>query len=101
MNNLSNLTITNREFDLNTGFFWVEFENGKSLQCCLKQEFDLDNEGNEVNHHYVAEIDESDCGYDEGICAENNEWALDGENDWDVNQFLMEQAREVGLQIVA
>lgn len=97
MNNLSNLTITNREFDLNTGFFWVEFENGKSLQCCLKQY------GNcEDGYYYAEEVEIDNNGFDEGLSLDNNEWAFneDGEAGH-VHDFLIEQAREVGLQIVA
>lgn len=36
MTNLNDLNVVNAEANLKYGFFWVEFENGKSLQCCLK-----------------------------------------------------------------
>lgn len=74
----------------------MEFESGKSLQCCLKQA------GNEDDGFYfenAIEIDNN--GFDEGLSMDNNEWAaIDGE--WGhIQDFLIEQAREFGLQIVA
>ena len=93
MKNLNELAVTKRDYDLELGFFWVEFENGKSLQCCLKGIRDED--GDYVGYSTQVEIDNN--GHDWGICAEVNEWAKDA----DVEDFLLEQARKVGLQIVA
>lgn len=90
---LNEIAITKRDYDLESGFFWVEFDNGESLQCCLKGIRDED--GNYVGYSAQVEIDNN--GYDDGICADVNEWAKDA----DVEDFLLEQARKVGLQIVA
>lgn len=93
MTNLNELAVTNRDYDLELGFFWVEFENGESLQCCLKGVRDED--GNYVG--YSAQVEIGNNGYDDGICADVNAWAKDA----DVKDFLLEQARKTGLQIVA
>ena len=93
MTNLNELAVTNRDYDLKLGFFWVEFENGESLQCCLKGIRDED--GDYVGYSAQVEIDNN--GHDDGICADVNAWAKDA----DVKDFLLEQARKAGLQIVA
>ena len=98
MTNLNDLNVVNAEASLKYGFFWVEFENGKSLQCCLEVIYDED--GQYVG--YAEQIDANDTGFDEGVCWDCNEWAAgeDGEAEH-INDFLIEQARKVGLQIVS
>jgi hypothetical protein len=97
LDHLNNLKIVNRDYDIEAGFFWVEFDGGKSLQCCLvtKQD-DCDSEP-----YHTAEIEVGNSGYTEGLCAECNEWgALDDE--WShIEDFLIEQARLKGIQIIA
>lgn len=92
MTNLNELKITNREFDLDSGFFWVEFEGGKSLQCCV----------HESSKPEKVVINESDCGHDWGICKDVNQWAVEeGLADWwDVNQSLMSEAEKIGISII-
>lgn len=34
---MNNLKIINADFNLEFGFFWVEFDNGKSLQSLLSK----------------------------------------------------------------
>jgi len=97
MNNLNDLKITNTESNIDNGFFFVEFENGKSLQCCLKSyQDDADSEP-----YYVDQIEVCNSGYTEGLCGDCNEWAaIDGE--WShIEEFLIDQARLVGIEIVA
>ena len=89
MNTLNNLKITNRDYDLENGFFWVELDNGASLQCCLK--------------NYQSLIEVGNNGHDEGLCHDANEWAVEqGLANWDgIELFLIEQARQFGVTIVA
>ncbi|WP_087546738.1 hypothetical protein [Acinetobacter sp. WCHA39] len=93
MKNLNELKIVNTDFDLDTGFFWIEFENGKSLQCCLKLRKDLKG--------YKKEIVKNDNGSCEGLSGDNNDWALDEENpDWaNINDLLHREARKLGIKI--
>ena len=42
LDELNQLTVVNREYSLESGFFWVEFEDGRSLQLCLHASFDND-----------------------------------------------------------
>ena len=93
MTNLNELAVTKSDYDLESGFFWVEFENNKSLQCCLKGIRDED--GDYAGYSAQVEIDNN--GHDDGICADVNAWAKDA----DVKDFLLDQARKAGLQIVA
>lgn len=94
MKNLNELKVINVESDLEYGFFWVEFEGSKSLQCCLV-----------AAHHpedgYLEQVHIWNNGYNDGICHDVNEWAvIDG--DWDhINDYLVNKARENGIQIVA
>lgn len=91
MKNLNKMNVANREYSLESGFFWVEFENGESLQCCLEV---IDDTGS-----YKAEIKEDDNGFDEGLSRDCNRWA--SQCGWDhINDFLLEQARQAGLEIV-
>jgi hypothetical protein len=89
MKTLNDLKIINADYDLEFGFFWVEFDNNESLQCCIK------------NAEPVIEI--GNCGHDEGCSADANIWAVEqGFANWDgVENFLIEQARKKGLSIVA
>ena len=94
--NLQNLEIINRDFDLQNGFFWVEFENGKILQCCLKAVYD---ENGLIGFNEQVELDNN--GYNDGVCWDANEWAQDEDGEHaHIQDFLIEQAREIGLEIV-
>lgn len=99
MINLNELTVTNRDQDLETGFFWVEFENGKSLQCCLKEQYQDEQEIFENGPIFLEQIELDNNGYNDGICLDVNAWAAD--EDGEVNDFIIEQARKAGLEIVA
>lgn len=95
MKNLNEMNVVNAESNLEYGFFFVELDNGYSLQCCLVQG-DGDEEGFEMK------INSKDSGYDWGLCWDNNQWAAgeDGEAGH-IKEFLIEQARLAGLEIVA
>ena len=91
MKNLNDMNVVNAEANIEYGFFFVEFEGGKSLQCCLVH----NGEGFEMK------INSKDSGFDQGLSYDCNEWAAgeDGEIGH-IEDFLLEQAREIGLQIV-
>lgn len=92
---LNTLKISNKDYDLETGFFWVEFSNDKSLQCCLKQH------GNDDSYYFKKEIELDNNGYSDGLSGENNAWAADGQEWGHINDFLIAQAREIGIAIIA
>jgi len=94
---LNQFTVVSREYSLESGFFWVEFESGKSLQLCLNAE--LDNSNALVK--YTPQVSIYDNGYYEGLSRDNNQWAQaeDGSTEH-IEEFLIEQARQCGLQIV-
>lgn len=97
MKSINDMKIINRDYDLDSGFFWVEFEGGQSLQCCLKQ-YGSEDEG----FYYKKEIELDNNGYNEGQNWDCNEWAQDEDGYADrIEEFLIEQAREIGIQIVA
>lgn len=92
MKNLSELKIVNTDYDLESGFFWVEFQNGKSIQCCLVQD---------DNSAFVARINSNDTGASEGLSSDNNEWALSDDCDWGhINDLLITEAKKLGIEIV-
>lgn len=94
MKTLNELKIVNADYDLQTGFFWVEFENGKSLQCCL--EYRKDEKG------YKKSIKASDNGSGDGLSGDNNQWALDEESqDWlEIDNLLHKEARKLGIKVI-
>lgn len=96
------MKIINREYDLGRGFFWVEFDNGKRLQCRLKEAKQSEQELFENGPQYLDQIEVNNNGFDEGLCYDANAWAKgdDGEMNH-VNDFLIRQAREIGIEIVA
>lgn len=98
MKNINEMKIISRDYDLESGFFWVEFESGRSLQCCLKGIRDEDGQ----YAGYAEQIEIGNSGFDEGLSWECNELAAgeDGEAGH-IEEFLIEQARKAGLQIVA
>lgn len=102
---MQNLTVKNREADLEAGFFWVEFTNGQSLQCCLKELQQTEEEHDANGTIYLNQIEVGGNGHSEGICADVNGWAAQSDNEddlWDeVELFLIEQARSAGVEIVA
>lgn len=91
--NINELKIVNTDFDINTGFFWVEFEGEKSIQCCLKQG---------QKGKYLRQIDRSNNGSSEGLSGDNNRWALDPETlDWSqIDSILHKEARIMGIKII-
>lgn len=93
MKNLTELKIVKTDYDLYSGFFWIEFENEKSLQCCLSQRKDLKG--------YKKEIDSNDNGSHWGISGDNNEWALGETQDFgEINNILYREARKLGIKII-
>ena len=100
MKNLNELAIKNREVDLENGFFFVEFFGDRSLQCCLVGKRDSCDE----ELYFVEQIEVGNSGHNEGICADVNAWAAQSDNEddlWDeVELFLIEQARMIGVEIV-
>lgn len=97
MKNLNELVVVNAEANVEHGFFFVEFENGKSLQCCLISA------GNEAEgFYYQPAISADNNGFDEGLSYECNAWAKDEDGEMGhINDYLVSKARENGLQIVA
>lgn len=85
---MKNLTIVNADYNTEYGFFWVEFNNGKSIQCCLMS----DDEGG-----YLEQIDSNDYGAWEGCSADCNEW-VDGK--FDVEEVLFSEAKKIGLEVI-
>ena len=92
--NLNELKVIDREYNLESGFFWVEFEDGGSLQCCLKAKHD--------GLGYEAQIDTNNTGFDQGLSWNNNKWASHDDSECEhIDDFLLEQAQKVGLQLIA
>lgn len=99
--NLNDLNVVNRDYDLDSGFFWVEFENGKSLQCCLVQARRGDDLA-EYGALYLGQVELDNNGFDDGLSYDNNAWAKDEDGEMGhINGFLIEQARMCGLEIVS
>ena len=92
MKTLNELKIVNTDYDLDLGFFWVEFENGKSLQCCLVQDADF---------AYLPKINSNDTGSSEGLSSDNNEWALGEDQDFgEINDLLISEAKKLNIEII-
>lgn len=101
--NLNDLNVVNREYDLKTGFFWVEFENGKSLQCCLVEQYQ-DEEDRYISGKsiYLEQVYINNNGFDDGLSWDNNQWAVGEDREAEhIEEFLINQARQCGLQIVS
>lgn len=100
MTNLNELKVTNTEYSLESGFFWVEFENGKTLQLCLVETEQTEEEHFKNGSIYQPKISASDNGFNWGVCADCNSWAVDDDEWGHIEEFLLEKAREAGLEIV-
>ena len=62
MNELNRLPIKNSESNTEHGFYFVEFENGNSLQCCL-----VSSKKNDFEEQYFHnQIEMGNSGYSEG-----------------------------------
>ena len=98
MKNLNDLVIKNSEANLEHGFFFVEFSNGRSLQCCLVSK----NNNCDEDYYHVEQIEAGNSGHDEGLSYDCNKWAADEDGSIEhVELFLIEQARKIGIEIVA
>lgn len=85
------MKITNTDYDLDAGFFWVEFENEKSIQCCLdhaKDDF----------IHIKRVIDNG--GYDDGLSGDCNEWFFDEFGKDECLKLLKKESRELNIKWV-
>lgn len=78
------------DFNLEAGFFWIEFNNGENLQACLMM----------GKRGYVKQLNRKDCGFDWGICGEVNQWAFDEYEADEVLAFILKHARKAGLRMV-
>ena len=94
------LGVKNTEVQTDTGFFIINFKDGKSLACCLV----LDKELTEIAQEpcYFNQIDGDDCGYLEGMCGDTNEWALD---DYGIDtavllSFIIHQAIKSDVEVI-
>lgn len=95
---MNNLKIQNADYDLETGFFWIELDNDKTLQCCLKSHGDVI-EGEEL--YFSAAVETDNNGFNEGMCLDVNGWAIERFGDEKVQDFIIEVARATGVQIVS
>ena len=64
-------------YDLENGFAFIVVEGGKynstsTIQCCLESS----GKGLSSGEPYLTNIKKSDCGHNEGICADINESAF-------------------------
>ncbi|MBB1438389.1 hypothetical protein [Shewanella sp. SG41-4] len=99
MKNLNDLKVINVESNTESGFFHVEFSTGNSLQCCLKHLRQSEDEFFENGPIFLNQIEHDNSGFDDGLCADCNEWAfVDGEKEH-ILEFLINRARENGVQI--
>ncbi len=95
MKNLNELAIKNRETDLENGFFFVEFFDGRSLQYCLVSKLD------DEELYFVEQIEVGNSGHNEGASLDCNAWAADEDGSLEhVELFLIDQARKIGVEIV-
>lgn len=98
--NLNALEVRFAEYCLNDGFFYVLFKNGESVQCCLASHEELDHQGYSYSV-YKAAISEENNGFSEGLCRDVNRWAVHNDNEWGhINDYLINAAREAGLEII-
>lgn len=102
MKNLNELVVVNAEANVEHGFFFVEFDNGKSLQCCLKAAKQDEQDLHDNGPQYLNQIEIDNNGFDEGLSYDANEWAQDEDGEMGhVQDLLIEQARQYGIEIVA
>lgn len=88
---IQDLRVVDSAFDLESGFMWVLFDNEKSIQCCLVSE----------DGGYIEKIDSSDCGSDEGLSFDCNEWALEEVAEFEeINKILFEEAGKLGVEVI-
>lgn len=101
LESLNNLKVVNVEADLGRGFFWVEFDNGRSLQCCLKEQMQSNLHFFIKGPEYLNAIDSRDCGFDQGQCADVNKWAVGEDGEWGhILDFLLANAARYGVDIL-
>lgn len=98
MNNFLGLEMQYADYDIESGFFFVVFDDVNSLQCCLASRQDDVDSG----FYHIAAIDISNTGYSDGLCGDCNSWAITENGEWShIEDFLIEQARQIGLDIIA
>lgn len=96
---LSDLKIEDINVYIDDGFFNVIFEDEdrrsiRSIQCCLKQDFDAE----ELT--FLEKIDYLNSGFDDGMSYDCNRWAIKLYGRDAVLDFLVEQAEKNGVEII-
>ena len=89
---MKNLNITDVTCSLICGYFWVEFDNGRSIQCCLMKRKDGDG--------FEKAINFDDPGIAWGICADVNAWAAPDDDYEFVYTTIKREARKAGVRII-
>ena len=90
---MENLSVKNAEYDLEAGFFWVVFENGKSIQCCLTERAD--------GNGFKKVINFADPAIEWGINADVNAWAVTADDNYEfIYAVLKREARKAGVRII-
>lgn len=95
------MNILNFDYSDEHGFAWITVDTNENkgewtVQCCLKSG-GFNDEGQYQG--CLIQIDQSDCGHDEGICADVNGGAFEY---WGENRCmtaLFDQARKAGIQL--
>lgn len=82
------------------GFFIIEFGNGGYLQCELVHEEYSMFEYVYENPDYSRIIDPKNCGFDHGICGEENAWALGVFGKEHVLDFILKHARKSDIKVL-
>jgi hypothetical protein len=82
----------NCEYDLEQGFFWVEYGSSRVLQCCLSARKD--------ESGYVKAITRNDSGFDWGLCADANGELVELFGSDACFDLLLSFARREGIKII-
>ena len=93
------LVVKSSDVQFDTGFFIITLHDGKQLAACLELgDFDDQLGCKEA----LNKLDVDDCGIDEGMCLETNEWLLgdEKENYAEVLDIIKSEALVAGVELV-
>jgi hypothetical protein len=86
--------------DTEYGFFFIVYEDGRSLQCCLKERNQDEDERGVNGPIFLNQIDSDDSGFDDGLSYDCNEWVIKEVGHEATLKIILDAAKKAGIEVV-
>jgi hypothetical protein len=86
--------------EMEYGFFFLVYEDGRSLQCCLEEKEQKEEDRFLNGPKFLNQIDSENSGFDDGLSYDCNEWLIEEIGHDETLKIILDAARSDGIEII-